>query len=83
MYYTSNQLALSAFLVTLGFEVIDCRPIPPKNQIVQFTFHDPANNILESVAAFDNAGVCAAKAFNGNIRKLRQMADAALAVGRG
>jgi hypothetical protein len=78
--FSTNQLALAAYLLTIGFELADCAPA---NRVqCSFFFKDPARKAIQAASDYDNGATCPAKAMIANVRKLRRMAEVSLGVQR-
>jgi Domain of unknown function (DUF5659) len=74
--YSTTQLALAAYLLTIGFELVDCAPANRKQ--AQFFFKDPERKASQEAHAYDHGAVCEARALYANFRTLRRMADEAV-----
>jgi hypothetical protein len=74
--FSTTQLALAAYLLTIGFEIVDCAAVNRKQ--AQFFFKDPERKASKEAYAYDHGAVCEARVLYANFRTLRGMADEAV-----
>ncbi len=77
--YSTTQLALAAYLLTIGFELVDCAPVNRKQ--AQFFFKDLERKAARAAYEYDHGATCEARALYANFRTLRRKADEAVSRG--